>query len=139
MTLLINSIDELKKFIINNKNRFYKKKIILNGDLGSGKTTFVKILGEILGFKDIYSPTFTIMNIYKNNSDEMIHCDLYRINSLIELENIGFFDYIDTDNTICIEWGSKLNIENYIDDYIEIFFEKVDEYKRKLTINETRR
>lgn len=132
MRLEIASLDELKEFILENVNLFKNKIIILDGELGAGKTTFVKILGEILGFKNVNSPTFTVMNIYKVKDEIMYHYDLYRLNSLIELENIGFFDYIDSGKTICIEWGSKFNITDYLDEYILVSFSKIDEKRRIL-------
>jgi tRNA threonylcarbamoyladenosine biosynthesis protein TsaE len=134
VTLQINSIAELETFVKNNKDRFKNKIVFLYGDLGAGKTTFVKILSESLGFTGASSPTFTLLNIYHKDNEQFYHFDLYRLNSLIELENIGFFDYIETGATICIEWANKFDLKHYLDNYIEIYFEKVNENKRLLNI-----
>lgn len=86
----------LKDFIL--KNIISKKKlnndlnltIALTGELGSGKTTLTKVLGEILEIKEnITSPTFTILNEYKSGKVNLYHLDLYRVKSLEEL-NVTF-------------------------------------------------
>lgn len=135
MTYKISSVEELKDLIEKRLELFKNKKILLYGDLGAGKTTFVKILAEMLGFKDVSSPTFTIMNRYSNNGDFFIHLDLYRLNSLNELENIGFFDYIDNNYTVAIEWADRIEVKDFIDEYVEVRFEKVNEFERVIKIN----
>ncbi|ADR19222.1 tRNA (adenosine(37)-N6)-threonylcarbamoyltransferase complex ATPase subunit type 1 TsaE [Calditerrivibrio nitroreducens] len=135
MNCNISSIDELKSFISSNLELFRNKKILLVGELGAGKTTFVKILGELLGFNNISSPTFTIMNRYLNGDDIFIHLDLYRLSSLNELENIGFFDYIDTSYTIAVEWADRFNLKDMLDEYILVELKKIDNDKRVIKIN----
>jgi tRNA threonylcarbamoyladenosine biosynthesis protein TsaE len=86
----------------------------LSGDLGAGKTTLTKALARELGIKkDIVSPTFVIMKIYeleKNSKHfsrfkKLIHIDAYRLNSHLELLNLGFLELVnDKDNLIIIEW-----------------------------------
>lgn len=82
----------------------------LEGELGSGKTTFVKGLAEGLGLKhpeQVKSPTFVLMHIYKAKIP-LYHFDCYRLESLEELENIGFEDFVNDSNAIsCIEWAEK--------------------------------
>lgn len=134
MIYKVKSVEELKDFISKNLEIFKNKKILLYGDLGAGKTTFVKILVEMLGFNNISSPTFTIMNRYSNGNDFFIHLDLYRLNSINELENIGFFDYIDTNWTVAIEWADRFDIKELFDDYVEIWLEKIDEFSRLIKI-----
>jgi tRNA threonylcarbamoyladenosine biosynthesis protein TsaE len=93
----------------------------LKGNLGSGKTQFVKGVGEYFQVKDIInSPTFLIVNQYNGidpKSDKVItinHFDLYRLRFKEELETIGFTDYIN-DNSICIiEWCELA--EEYLSD-----------------------
>jgi len=135
MNCNISSIDELKSFISSHLELFRNKKILLVGELGAGKTTFVKILGELLGFKNISSPTFTIMNRYFNGDDTFIHLDLYRLSSLNELENIGFFDYIDTSYAIAVEWADRFNLKDMLDEYILVELKKIDNDKRVIKIN----
>lgn len=89
--------------------------ILLYGELGSGKTTFVKGLAEGLGItKNITSPTFTLMNIYKVQSPEsrvqsLVHIDTYRLKNEHELIAIGAEDYIgEPDIVTVIEWPEKI-------------------------------
>jgi len=74
--------------------------VLLNGDIGAGKTTFVsKILKKIVSAQ-ITSPTFTIINQYSNN---IFHIDLYRIKDEKELQNTDFYEIIHGDNVVFIE------------------------------------
>ena len=91
---------------------------ILKGKNGSGKTTLIKqILIDLNVIDNISSPTFSIINEYKTKSTDLIyHMDLYRINKIEELEEIGFFEYLESGNLCFIEWGEI--IENIIgEDY----------------------
>lgn len=82
----------------------------LEGQLGSGKTTFIKGLAEGLGLnhpEQVKSPTFVLMHIYKAKVP-LYHFDCYRLDSLEELENIGFVDFVsDPDAISCVEWAEK--------------------------------
>lgn len=79
--------------------------VILNGPLGSGKTFFVKKIAEYLNIKNSSSPTFSIVNEYFGKR-KIYHFDFYRINSVNELHDIGFEDYLSDNNAIIfIEWG----------------------------------
>lgn len=87
--------------------------VTLDGDLGSGKTTLVQTLGQLLGITEsITSPTYTIMQSYDiPNSPflKLIHIDAYRIETADELAPLRFNDLCATPNTlICIEWAEKL-------------------------------
>jgi tRNA threonylcarbamoyladenosine biosynthesis protein TsaE len=84
----------------------------LFGDLGSGKTTFVKGLAAGLGLKTkINSPSFVILKVYcrgaKRKDIHLYHFDLYRLKSLKELEDIGYEDFINSDAICVIEWADK--------------------------------
>ncbi len=94
-----------------------KRVLIFKGDLGAGKTTLIQNLIGHLGCKDkVTSPTFSIVNVYEGSIN---HFDLYRINSIEELEEIGFFEYLDSGQFCFIEWPEL--IEDYIDvPYLEI-------------------
>ncbi|PCJ63770.1 MAG: tRNA (adenosine(37)-N6)-threonylcarbamoyltransferase complex ATPase subunit type 1 TsaE [Bacteroidetes bacterium] len=83
---------------------------LLKGDLGSGKTTFVKEFVQYLGGEGVHvdSPTFSIVNTYDFTGKIIHHFDLYRLESLEEIEDIGFMEYIDSGNTCFIEWPEKI-------------------------------
>ena len=85
--------------------------IVLDGDLGAGKTTFTKGLAEALGIKDqVTSPTFTIMNVYEDGKFKLNHLDMYRIESEDELYELGVEDAMTEDTITVIEWN-KLALE----------------------------
>lgn len=108
--------------------------ITLNGNLGSGKTTFTRSLVKHLGSNDIVSsPTFSLMNHYHASTD-ILHFDMYRIKTENDLYSIGFFDYIYNDYIIIIEWSK--NIKQFLpQNTLEIYFDYIDEQSRKITIN----
>lgn len=108
--------------------------IALNGDLGTGKTTFTRSLVKYLGSKDLVSsPTFSLVNHYQA-TPEILHFDMYRIKNEFDLYSIGFFDYIENNYILIIEWSE--NIKNYLPkNSINITFLYVDEQTRQITIN----
>jgi len=83
--------------------------ICLDGDLGTGKTHFVKFIGEFFNIKQINSPTFILMKIYKiknNKIKQLIHFDLYRIKNLKETQDFSLKEYLqEKDSIIFIEWS----------------------------------
>jgi tRNA threonylcarbamoyladenosine biosynthesis protein TsaE len=113
--------------------------VLLQGDLGSGKTTFSRFLinqlqsKNKLSMSEVTSPTFNIVNYYevKKNNLQVAHYDFYRIKKFKELENIGFLDQIQNFVSI-IEWPNL--IMKAIDQYLVISFflnSKTDERKIK--------
>ncbi len=108
--------------------------IALNGDLGAGKTTFVKGLAKGLGVSEAYyitSPTFTLINEYPASPLTLYHLDLYRLSSAEELEYIGFDDIVDADHVIVVEWPKILKDISYPFD-IEIHFGFDEQYNRTI-------
>ena len=82
--------------------------ISLEGSLGSGKTTLVKGIGRALGVKEeITSPSFTIVSSYSGKF-ELFHVDLYRIDCLDELDDIGIDEVLYGNGIAVIEWGEKM-------------------------------
>lgn len=80
--------------------------IVINGDLGSGKTFFVKKAVSKFGIHNASSPTFSLVNEYSGKY-KIYHFDFYRINKMTELLDIGINDYLNDEKAIIfIEWGS---------------------------------
>lgn len=107
--------------------------VALKGELGSGKTFFVKKVVEELGFDGyVSSPTFTILNIYEA-STYLYHFDFYRLKNVEEIEKIGFFDLLMEEGIFFIEWPEK--VEKLLpDEYFEIRFDIVNGTHRKIRI-----
>ena len=126
-TYHLDEIHDASDFIIKN---LVSKTILFDGDLGSGKTTLIKSIGIKIGSKDnIISPTFPIVNVYQSNNEKIFHADLYRIDNIEDLNEIGFFDIINEKTWVFVEWPKKI-IEylEYPYSYIKI---KVDDSKKR--------
>ena len=97
--------------------------VVLTGELGSGKTKFVEGFLSYFGLEnEISSPTFTIVNEYKNNNINIYHFDVYRLADSSEFYEIGGDEYFDTG--IClIEWGELIE-DALPSNYIHITFTK---------------
>ncbi len=113
--------------------------LALSGDLGAGKTAFVKALAQRLGIEEhITSPTFVIQKIYNlqpttnNGFEKLIHIDAYRLGSGDELAVLGFKDVLNNPkNLIAIEWPELVK-EIIPDDAIQLTFTHVDENTRSV-------
>jgi tRNA threonylcarbamoyladenosine biosynthesis protein TsaE len=84
--------------------------IRLSGPLGAGKTVFVKGLAQGLGLdpRIVSSPTFTLVNEYDlGPARRLAHADLYRVESEIALEEVGFFDLMEAGTVLVAEWGDR--------------------------------
>ena len=97
--------------------------VVLTGELGSGKTKFVEGFLSYFGLEnEISSPTFTIVNEYKNNDINIYHFDVYRLADSSEFYELGGDEYFDTG--IClIEWGELIE-DALPSNYIHITFTK---------------
>lgn len=107
--------------------------IAFYGDLGAGKTAFTRGVADFFGLKDeVSSPTFALVNEYSSEKAKIYHFDMYRINTLEDLESTGFFDYLGR-GIILVEWSE--NIKEYLpEDLIEIKISKTGENSRGIEI-----
>lgn len=107
--------------------------IVLNGNLGSGKTTLIKYICVNYGITEVTSPSFSIVNQYYGER-KIYHFDFYRLKKVEELYDIGFEDYLnDQDAVIFIEWGNLMQDILPINHY-EINIELYSNDKRKIRI-----
>lgn len=118
MEISINNIQELKKAVDIFKDKYLCKYniFLLSGDLGVGKTTFLKYL---LYPMPVTSPTFNVLNIYNN---KYWHMDLYKkeIFTSMDMEDYGIFHFLtNKENKLFIEWWEKINFPL---DGIELYF-----------------
>ncbi len=82
--------------------------LALHGDLGAGKTEFVKGLAEGLGCAEpVTSPTFTLVHEYRGGRLPLFHFDWYRLKRAEELDEIGFDDYADVGGVVAVEWAAR--------------------------------
>lgn len=106
--------------------------ILLDGDLGAGKTTFTKGLAKALDVEDeVTSPTFTILNVYEDGRLKLNHLDMYRVESADELQELGIEDCFDDDSVTVIEWNK---FEHFDNEVIEISITPISENERVFNI-----
>lgn len=135
MDVITNSEEETKKLVLSLLDIYPFKEhatiFVLQGELGSSKTTFVKGLENVLRVK-IKSPTFNIIQKYKidfRGFKNLYHIDFYRVADVLGLD----FDEIvkNRENLVFIEWGE--NVKEHIPKYSKwIYFEYVDKHKRRI-------
>ncbi|MHA1540763.1 MAG: tRNA (adenosine(37)-N6)-threonylcarbamoyltransferase complex ATPase subunit type 1 TsaE [Alphaproteobacteria bacterium] len=97
--------------------------IALRGDLGSGKTTFVRgFIQALCGDIPVPSPTFTLMQEYDSPKGKIVHVDLYRIENPEEIQELGLEDFFDS-AIVFIEWPEKAELPN---NRLSLFFKRTE-------------
>ncbi|MBE7016782.1 MAG: tRNA (adenosine(37)-N6)-threonylcarbamoyltransferase complex ATPase subunit type 1 TsaE [Ruminococcaceae bacterium] len=105
------------------------------GDLGAGKTAFVRGMARGMGIDSrVNSPTFTIVNEYIGER-ELYHFDMYRLGSADELFDIGWEDYLSRGGVCAVEWSENVS-DAFEGDEITVKIEKVSDTGRKISIGE---
>ena len=109
--------------------------IAYKGSMGAGKTTMTRGLTLGLGLGDTaFSPTFALVNEYRGEGLTLYHFDMYRIGSALDLETTGFFDYLDDESVLAVEWSENIE-EELPEERIIVTLERVDDDTRKITID----
>ena len=106
-TIVVQSMSDWDKVVsalslkLRGKNLF-----LLEGNLGAGKTTLVSLIAKKLNIPMVSSPTFSLISQHKN----LIHVDLYRLESMEEIDATGFWEiFEDEDAIVFVEWSSKIS------------------------------
>lgn len=108
--------------------------ILFTGGLGAGKTAFCEGIATGLGCCDpVSSPTFSIVNYYQGNQP-FAHFDLYRLESLVDLEMAGFYDYLDQGAVVAAEWSENFASLFAKETAIRIAIQWIDENTRQIII-----
>lgn len=110
MNFTANKLEDLipiaKEILTNLKH----KVVLFEGELGAGKTSFIKVLvKEMCSSDEVSSPTFSIVNEYELPKGKVFHFDLYRIKTEEEALDFGIDEYLDSGNFCFIEWPDKIS------------------------------
>lgn len=102
----LSEIDTVAQNILNQNP---EKVILFNGQMGAGKTTFIKALSKVLGVKNVTSsPTFSLVNEYEAKEGLIYHFDMYRLKNEMEALDFGIEDYLYSGQWCFIEWAEKI-------------------------------
>lgn len=136
LEIILKGLDETEEFGLKLGNILKGGDVIsLIGDLGAGKTTLTKSIAMGLGVRDyVTSPTFTLINEYKGKQYPLYHFDVYRLEGIEDILDLGFEEYFYSKGVTIIEWGNK--IKNALPEDVLIIKMKMglDEHERILHI-----
>ncbi len=130
------ALEDIDQYALEIVNRLPSKgEVYLEGEMGAGKTTLIKTILRILGVKDVVSsPTFSLVNTYELSDHKPIyHADLYRVENEVELYDIGFDEYLESNNLIFIEWSERMT-SLFNPKAMKIAIEITSQNRRKLSI-----
>ena len=140
MELIINQLKELEKaakLLLSYAND--RKKWCFYGDLGAGKTTFIKVICQLLKVEEgVTSPTYSLVNEYSysdtktNTINPLYHLDLYRLRQIEEALDIGIEEYLYNNSYCFIEWAQIIEPILPIE-VVSIHIEMMEDGRRKIT------
>ncbi len=134
----VRNLIELKEFWVEFLPHLSNRCILLmSGEVGAGKTTSVQMIAELLGMKDVQSPSFAIHLRYENTQGKALdHVDLYRLKDDDDLESSGFWDlFAQKESLVIIEWANRLDFDYLPLNWqrVEVKFEKMSAETRKIS------
>lgn len=108
--IILNGLEETEKFGMKLGSILKGGEVIcLIGELGAGKTNLTKSIAKGLGVKDyVTSPTFTLINEYKGANFPLYHFDVYRLEGVEDILDLGFEEYFYSKGVTIVEWGNKI-------------------------------
>jgi tRNA threonylcarbamoyladenosine biosynthesis protein TsaE len=113
--------------------------VALHGDLGAGKTQFVR--GLVAGLagnpRSVSSPTFVLLNIYESGRLKVFHLDAYRVSGADDFESIGFTELLDQRGVVVVEWADRVTAL-LPPDVIHVTIRTADESHREIEIVDPR-
>jgi tRNA threonylcarbamoyladenosine biosynthesis protein TsaE len=135
VTFTAKSLSELPAVSIQLLSQAGTEKIFLfHGDMGAGKTTFIKSLCEALGVKEaVTSPTFSIVNEYRGEHIKIYHFDFYRLKTQTEALDMGAEEYFYSGNYCFIEWPEKVPDMLPLH-YINVSLKVLNDDSREITV-----
>lgn len=109
--------------------------IALHGDLGAGKTQFVRGLARALGAnpRAVSSPTFVLLNVYPGGRLTVYHLDAYRVTGPDDFEAIGFTELLDQSGVVVVEWPTRV-LSLLPERRIDVHIDPIDQTTRRITI-----
>jgi tRNA threonylcarbamoyladenosine biosynthesis protein TsaE len=135
VTIAINSLNDLPAVAEKVRDFAADQKIFLfYGDLGAGKTTFIKSLCAALGVKEsVTSPTFSIVNEYVAGANKIFHFDFYRLKNQNEALDMGYEEYFYSGAYCFIEWPEKIP-DLIPSHYLKVEISALPDQSRQLTV-----
>ncbi|RZK20138.1 MAG: tRNA (adenosine(37)-N6)-threonylcarbamoyltransferase complex ATPase subunit type 1 TsaE [Pedobacter sp.] len=136
MELAVNDLSDLpqvaKQLLAFASN---EKIFIFEGDMGAGKTTFIKTFCKVLGVEDVVSsPTYSIVNEYESPNGSIFHFDFYRIKDIQEAYDLGYEEYFYGGGTCLIEWPERV-AELLPDHFVKVEIAIIDENRRVFSLS----
>lgn len=123
--MVLEKLEDWQRVIDNILPQLKYNILLLNGDLGAGKTTFTKFLLARLGSRDeVSSPTYSIVNEYDTENGKVYHFDLYRMSSIEEVYDIGIEEYLYNGFLNIVEWADVYLPELYDTPYHQLNIEE---------------
>ena len=134
---LSKSVDETEQIAIElSKTLRGGECIALEGELGAGKTQFVRGMLKGLGGepRSVSSPTFVLLNVYDTGRFKLFHLDAYRVQGADDFESIGFVELLEQGGVVVVEWASRV-AALLPANRIAIAIEHVDDHTRRIVID----
>jgi tRNA threonylcarbamoyladenosine biosynthesis protein TsaE len=134
MDYKVNRLADLSEVAESLLKQFPNQRIFLFfGEMGAGKTTFIKSLCEQLGVTDrVSSPTFSIVNEYQSGKGKVYHFDFYRLKTETEALDMGYEEYLYDGNYCLVEWPEKIK-NLWPREFVKINISVTDVEKRLIT------